>query len=57
MPRRSIDNVDKKLISILMENGRTSLSEIGKHLGMSHVAVSKRLEKLVSKNLVKVTAE
>ena len=56
MPRKSIDNVDKKLVSILLENGRTSLSEIGKQLGMSHVAVSKRLDKLVSKKLVKVTA-
>ncbi len=60
-----MDNVDKKLISILKEDGRISLSEIGKQVvpeGMSHVAVSKRLEKLVSPNdenskpLVKVTA-
>lgn len=56
MPRRSIDNVDKKLISILQQNGRTSLSDIGKQLGMSHVAVSKRLDKLVGKKLVRVTA-
>ncbi len=56
MPRRSIDNVDKKLISILQENGRSSLSDIGKQLGMSHVAVSKRLDKLVSKKLIQVTA-
>ena len=40
-----MDNTDKKLVSILQENGRTSLSEIGKTLGMSHVAVSKRLDK------------
>ncbi|MGY5872153.1 MAG: Lrp/AsnC family transcriptional regulator [Candidatus Thorarchaeota archaeon] len=51
-----MDNTDKKLISILQENGRTSLSEIGKHLGMSHVAVSKRLDKLVKADLVKITA-
>ena len=59
-----MDNVDKKLISILMEDGRTSLSEIGKRVvkgGMSHVAVSKRLEKLVNeddgkKPLVKISA-
>ncbi len=42
-----MDNKDKLLISILRENGRTSLSDLGKELGMSHVAVSKRLEKLV----------
>lgn len=51
-----MDNTDKKLISILQENGRTSLSNIGQILGMSHVAVKKRLDKLVEANLVQVTA-
>ena len=51
-----MDDIDKKLVSILQKNGRTSLSEIGKNLGMSHVAVSKRLDKLVQAELVKVTA-
>lgn len=51
-----MDDTDKKLISILLENGRTSLSQIGEHLGMSHVAVSKRLDKLVKADLVKITA-
>lgn len=51
-----MDDTDKKLVSILQENGRTSLSEIGKELGMSHVAVSKRLDKLVQSELVKITA-
>ncbi|MFW9768445.1 MAG: AsnC family transcriptional regulator, partial [Candidatus Thorarchaeota archaeon] len=52
-----MDDVDKKLISILQEDGRKSLSDIGKELKMSHVAVSKRLDKLVKKEkLVKVTA-
>lgn len=51
-----MDDIDKKLISILQDNGRTSLSKIGEHLGMSHVAVSKRLDKLVNADLVKTTA-
>ena len=51
-----MDDIDKKLVSILQKNGRTSLSEIGKNLGMSHVAVSKRLDKLVQAELVKITA-
>jgi Lrp/AsnC family leucine-responsive transcriptional regulator len=51
-----LDNIDKKLISILQKNGRTSLSEIGKDLGMSHVAVSKRLDKLVQSEVVQITA-
>ena len=51
-----MDNIDKKLVSILQNNGRTSLSEIGKELGMSHVAVSKRLDKLVQSEVVQITA-
>jgi DNA-binding Lrp family transcriptional regulator len=51
-----MDDIDKKLVSILQKNGRTSLSEIGKELGMSHVAVSKRLDKLVQSDMVKITA-
>lgn len=51
-----MDNIDKKLISLLQKDGRTSLSEIGKHLGMSHVAVSKRLDKLQKNDLLQVMA-
>ncbi len=51
-----MDDIDKNLISILQKNGRTSLSDMGKKLGMSHVAVSKRLDKLVGSNLVQITA-
>jgi DNA-binding Lrp family transcriptional regulator len=35
-----MDDVDKKLISILQEDGRKSLSDIGKKLKMSHVATA-----------------
>jgi DNA-binding Lrp family transcriptional regulator len=51
-----MDNIDKRLVSILREDGRTSLSDMGKELGMSHVAVKKRLDKLVGNGLVKITA-
>jgi DNA-binding Lrp family transcriptional regulator len=52
-----VDDIDKKLVSILQQDGRKSLSDIGKELKMSHVAVSKRLDKLVKKEqMVKVTA-
>ena len=50
-----MDEVDKKIISILQEDGRASLSSIGKELGMSHVAIIKRLKSL-SERLVKVSA-
>ncbi|MHA1136701.1 MAG: Lrp/AsnC family transcriptional regulator [Candidatus Thorarchaeota archaeon] len=51
-----MDDIDKRLISKLQRNGRTSLSEIGKDLGMSHVAVSKRLDKLIKADIVKISA-
>ena len=51
-----MDDIDKRLISKLQRDGRTSLSEIGKDLGMSHVAVSKRLDKLLKANVVKISA-
>jgi len=51
-----LDNVDKQLVTLLQQDGRKSLSEIGKKLDMSHVAVSKRLDKLVDGNRIHVTA-
>jgi len=50
-----MDETDKKIISILQEDGRASLSSIGKELGMTHVAVRKRLKNLCER-LVKVSA-
>ncbi|MFW9966728.1 MAG: Lrp/AsnC family transcriptional regulator [Candidatus Thorarchaeota archaeon] len=51
-----MDNVDKQLVTLLQHDGRKSLSEIGKKLDMSHVAVSKRLDKLIDGNKIHVTA-
>ncbi len=51
----TVDEIDKKIISILQEDGRTSLSEIGKKVGFSHVSVRKRLKNLCE-NLVNVSA-
>lgn len=50
-----MNELDKKIVSILREDGRVSLSEIGEKVGLSHVSVRKRLRNL-SKNLVKVSA-
>ncbi|MHA1576426.1 MAG: Lrp/AsnC family transcriptional regulator [Candidatus Thorarchaeota archaeon] len=51
-----MDNIDKQLISILQKDGRTSLSKLGKDLEMSHVAVSKRLDKLIKEDAVHICA-
>jgi len=50
-----MDDVDEKIISVLQEDGRASLSSIGKELGLSHVAIRRRLKKLCER-LVKVSA-
>ncbi len=55
--KRTMDDKDKKIVSILYEDGRVSLSKIGEQLdNMSHVAISKRLDKLKKDGLVKITA-
>ena len=51
-----LDEIDKKLIEMLTTNGRRSLSEMGKKLGLSHVAIKKRLDKLCTKNIMKIVS-
>ncbi|KXB07459.1 hypothetical protein AKJ51_01320 [candidate division MSBL1 archaeon SCGC-AAA382A20] len=41
-----MDDKDKEILQLLQENGRMSLSKIGEEIGMSHVAVRKRMKKL-----------
>jgi len=50
-----MDEIDKKIVSILQGDGRTPLSSIGKELGLSHVTIRKRLKDL-SEKPVKVSA-
>ena len=49
-----MDKLDKKIVAILQDNGRASLSEIGKKVGISHVGVRKRLQNLCQ-NVAKVS--
>jgi len=44
------------MVSLLQEDGRMSLTELGKALGISHVAAKKHLNKLLSSGLLKVRA-
>ena len=41
-----MDEIDKIIIHLLKENGRMSLTELGEHIGISRVAVRKRIKKL-----------
>jgi DNA-binding Lrp family transcriptional regulator len=51
-----IDEIDKKIISELQEDGRKSLSSIGKKIGCSSVATWKRLQKLTKGKWIKISA-
>ncbi|MHA1209653.1 MAG: Lrp/AsnC family transcriptional regulator [Candidatus Freyarchaeota archaeon] len=50
---KKIDETDKKIISILMENSRKSFKDIAKELGMSVITVRKRVQKLVDEGIIK----
>uniref|UniRef100_A0A7C4S4W3 Lrp/AsnC family transcriptional regulator n=1 Tax=Geoglobus ahangari TaxID=113653 RepID=A0A7C4S4W3_9EURY len=50
-----MDEKDRKIISILQRNGKTTLSEIAKEIGISAMGVKKRLDKL-EKEKIKITA-
>ncbi len=50
-----MDDKDRKIISILQENGRATLSEIAKEVGLSAMGAKKRLKKLED-NGIKISA-
>ncbi len=50
------DETDKTIISELQKNGRATLTQMAEKIGISHVAVRKRLEKLLKKDIIDVSA-
>ena len=51
-----MDEVDKKIIAQLQEDGRTSLEDLSKITGFTSMGTKKRLEKLVKNGTIKVSA-
>lgn len=51
-----LSSSDKRIIEALQRDGRTSLTSISKELGISHVAVKKRIDKLKKEGVLKVKA-
>ena len=49
-----MDERDRKIISILQRDGRATLSEIANAIGLSSMGAKKRVDKLVSRDLIKV---
>ena len=51
-----LDDIDRKIISRLQQDGRTTFEELAKITGYTSMGVKKRLEKLLERNIIKVTA-
>ncbi len=48
-----MDKIDQQIIGILKENSRLTYSAIGKKIGLSEVAIRKRIKNLISKGVIK----
>jgi Lrp/AsnC family transcriptional regulator for asnA, asnC and gidA len=53
---RFLDHIDRKLVTKLQQNGRTTLQDLGKTVGYSSMGVKKRVEKLQEENTMKISA-
>ena len=51
-----MDEVDKKIITQLQADGRTSLEDLSKLTGFTSMGTKKRLEKLVENGAIKISA-
>ena len=48
-----MDKNDLKILSLLHENSRMSITEIAKHVDLSRPSISERVEKLLSEKIIK----
>jgi len=51
-----MDDVDRKIISQLQLNGRTTLQELSKSTGFTSMGIKKRLEKLLKNKTIRISA-
>ena len=49
----SLDDIDNKIINILMENARATYSQIGEKIGLSRVAVKNRISSLEKRGIIR----
>ncbi|WP_306118410.1 MULTISPECIES: Lrp/AsnC family transcriptional regulator [unclassified Roseitalea] len=47
-----LDRLDRRIIEALQQDGRVSLTEIGKRIGLSQPAVSERVQKLHDRGVI-----
>lgn len=57
-PRRALpyDGLDRRLIALLQENGRTPNTELARRLGTAEATVRKRLKRLIDHEVIRVVA-
>ena len=51
-----MDEVDRKIISQLQLDGRTTLEELAKNSGLTSMGIKKRVQKLLDRDAIKVSA-
>ncbi len=51
-----MDDIDKKLIGQLQSDGRATLQDLAKTVGFTSMGTKKRLERLIKKDIIKVSA-
>ncbi len=51
-----MDDIDKKIITQLQENGRATLEELAKNIGYTSMGTKKRLQKLLDQKIICVSA-
>lgn len=47
------DELDRKIVALLVENGRSTYAEVGTKVGLSTPAVKRRVDRLVSSGVIK----
>ena len=52
MKSNALDRADQQILDMLIENSRTSLSEIAEKVGLSRVAVKNRIDALEQKGVI-----
>ncbi|MCW4005781.1 MAG: Lrp/AsnC family transcriptional regulator [Candidatus Bathyarchaeota archaeon] len=51
-----MDDIDKKIVAQLQQDGRTTLQDLSKIIGYTSMGTKKRLEKLINSGVIKVSA-
>lgn len=54
--RDSLDELDRRILALLQQNGRIANLEIARQLGIAEATVRKRMERLLDEGAVRVTA-